>query len=100
MTKTELKNVILKRIERASKSDPVTADEIAEYTRMYGDWTHRKIRLIITELIEEGNPIGSNSAGFFLIRTKDQLQVYLNSLMKKQVALSARILNVYNAFNG
>lgn len=59
---------------------------------------HRIIRREIAELIEMGYPIGSDVNGFFLIKTEKQLQVVFNGLMKKQVALSKRIANLYDGF--
>lgn len=54
-------------------------------------------RGLIRELIDEGHIIGSNSNGYFLIDTAKEMQVYLNSLLKRQMGISKRIQAVYDA---
>ena len=49
----------------------------------------------VRELIEDGHPIGSDKNGYRLLQTAKEVQVYLNSLLKRQIALSTRIQNVY-----
>lgn len=59
---------------------------------------HRIVRREIAELVAMGYPVGSDAEGFFLIKTEKQLQQVLNGLLKKQVALSKRIANLYDGF--
>ena len=54
----------------------------------------------IWEAIKEGNPIGCNGKGYFIIRSDKEMQSYLNSLMRRQIALSERITDVYRAYYG
>jgi len=74
----------------------MTAQEIADRVgiiEMHS--TCVRTRGMIRELIKDGYPIGSNAMGYRLMTTAKEVQVYLNSLLKRQIALSTRIQNVY-----
>jgi predicted transcriptional regulator len=76
----------------------VTAQEIADKVgiiEMHS--TCVGTRGIIRDLIEDGYAIGSNAAGYKLLRTGKDVQSYLNSLLKRQMGISKRIANVYEA---
>ena len=54
-------------------------------------------RLLIKELIDDGKLIGSNIDGYKLMTSGKEVQVYLNSLLKRQMGMSRRIQAVYDA---
>jgi len=60
----------------------------------------RTRKLILQAMKELNVPIGSNNFGYYLIRNKQEMQVYLNKLMKLQIALSKRIEITYYAYHG
>jgi hypothetical protein len=62
--------------------------------------TSPRTRALIREMVEDGELIGSSSAGYKNLTTAKEVQKYMNSLMKRQMAVSARILAVYNAAKG
>lgn len=85
----------------ATETKPLKLSRIAIYMRsMEQDPTNRGIRKVIREAIARGCPIGSNGKGYFLIHNEKEMQRYLNSLLKKQIAISQRIDDVYHAFYG
>lgn len=61
------------------------------------DETYPKTRKIIRELIDEGMCIGSNNNGYYIMQSGKEVQVYLNSLLKRQIAISNRIAAVYHS---
>lgn len=61
------------------------------------DKTYPKTRALIRELIDEGYCIGSKSTGYYLMQTGKEIQIYLNSLLQRQIAISNRIAAVYHA---
>ncbi len=91
--------------ERISKmlhreTEPVTALRLSRYAHLQeSDKSAPKARKMIRELIAEGTPIGSSVRGYFLLKTEKEVQIYLNKLMSRSVALSSRIVDVYHAFN-
>ena len=54
-------------------------------------------RGLIKELIHEGHLIGSTNDGYMLMSTAKEVQVYLNSLLKRQMGISRRIQAVHDA---
>ena len=88
------KSTVLSILKHAT--DRMTAQEIADRVgiiEMHA--TCVRTRGIIRELIEDGYPIGSNTMGYRLLTTPKEVQVYLNNLLQRQMALSTRIKNVY-----
>ncbi|MHC4640091.1 MAG: hypothetical protein ACYS32_00500 [Planctomycetota bacterium] len=80
------------------RSTPITARRLADCADV--DWydasgTRPYTRKLIRELISEGNPIGSNNKGYFLLRSDRETQRYLNALLQRQAALSQRIADVF-----
>ena len=47
----------------------------------------RAIRTIITEMRKEGQPIGSNGDGYYLIKTKSELDKYCSRLRKRAIRI-------------
>lgn len=102
MTPSLLKEVYKHRIVKSLASgDRKTVKEIANWTRMHeSDDSQPRHRALIRDLIGEGYLIGSTGNGYKLMTTAKEVQVYMNSLMKRQIGVSARILSVYNAAKG
>jgi hypothetical protein len=98
MDKRVTKQAILKRIKRTSEKVPVTARDLKMLTTGCDGHDTRQIRKLILELIQDGNPIGSNTNGYFYIRSPKQCQRYMNRLMKQQMEHSKRIADVYHAY--
>lgn len=59
--------------------------------------TYPKTRALIKEMINEGHLIGSTSEGYKRLQTGKEVQLYLNSLLKRQMGISRRIQAVYDA---
>ena len=81
-----------------NSANPMTAEAIASVAGIaeVSD-TSPTTRGYIRSLIDDGYPIGSTSQGYSLMLSGKEVQEYLNSLLKRQIALSARIQKVYNA---
>ena len=90
------KAAIMRKLKKTKY--PITASWLSQEAFMYETGTAPRTRKLIRELVAEGNPIGSCQDGYFLIKSEKELQVYLNKLMSRSVALSSRILDTYNAF--
>ena len=77
---------------------PLTAAELADEAGIaeVSD-TSPTTRGYIRSLIDDGYPIGSTSQGYSLMFSGKEVQEYLNSLLKRQIALSNRIQKVYDA---
>jgi len=89
----------IKRVLQGTSYDrPVTVDEITERIGMFDE---RRTRRYILETMKLYNfPIGSDGRGYFRIRTAQEMQRYLNALLKRQIAISERIDVCYDAFHG
>jgi len=61
------------------------------------DSTCPRTRSLIKELIIDGKLIGSSKDGYKLMTSGKEVQVYLNSLLKRQMGMSRRIQAVYDA---
>jgi hypothetical protein len=96
------KDRILKSLKRKSvtEKNPVTALVLSRYAGFWEAGSAPQTRKIIRTLIAEGVPIGSNHKGYFILRTAEQVQVYLNALLKRQTKLAERISDTYHAFMG
>jgi hypothetical protein len=89
------------RLVGANPNKPIPVSEIASVLCIKDSGSCPRTRKYILSAIENlGAPIGSNSGGYFMLNAEKELQVYLNGLMSRQVALSRRILAVYNAYHG
>jgi len=85
----------------ATYSNPAKVQEIADALDIKEtDKTCPQTRRIIRKALERGLSIGAKHDGYFLIQTEKELQRYLNSLMKRQIALSERIRDTYYSFYG
>jgi hypothetical protein len=75
-----------------------TAADLAGYCLLieHSD-TFPKTRAVIRELIDEGALIGSTSTGYKLMTTGKEVQQCLNSLLRRQMGISARIQSIYEA---
>jgi len=84
----------------ATENNPMPVKEIAAFLVMQEKSDSKpQTRKLIAMAIDKGHPIGSNNKGYFMLRTEKEMQKYLNNLMQRQIALSKRILGVYNAFH-
>ena len=94
-TKDLQKNMIISILASVSYVKAETLAQTA-YINETND-TSPATRGLIRELIDEGHIIGSTSKGYHLIDTAKEMQVYLNSLLKRQMGISKRIQAVYDA---
>ena len=97
MTKFEMnKKAVLSTLKRVKK--PMTAFCIANRCGISeGSESCPKTRKIIRDLTADGYTIGSSSAGYRMLSTGKEVQGYLNDLLKRQIAISQRIADVYDA---
>ena len=95
-----MKALVLEGI-RISSEDRITALELANFSgiRVTHD-TAPKVRSYIRELIAEGNPIGSDTRGYYIITERDELEDVLESLQSRCDAIQERITNITNAYAG
>lgn len=77
---------------------PMTAEDIAIWCGIaeISD-TSPTTRGYIRSLIDDGYCIGSTREGYKMLVNGKEVQRYLNSLLKRQIALSTRIQKVYDA---
>ena len=59
--------------------------------------TYPVTRGLIREMIDEGHLIGSTARGYKLMSNGKEVQQCLNSLLRRQMGISRRIQNIYNA---
>ena len=70
---------------------PVKRRILLHNVRMkFPDLSDRKIRLLIAELIQDGEPISSSEKGYSIIRNVDQLRNAVNYLKAKSKSLAIR----------
>jgi hypothetical protein len=77
----------------------ITVKEIADElgVKLRHD-TGSEIRILIRELIADGEPIGSGHDGYYRITCKEELDDYLESLQGRIDAIQDRIVDVSNAY--
>ena len=97
MTKFEMnKKAVLSTLKRVKK--PMTAFCIANRCGIHeNSESCTSTRSIIRDLTADGYAIGSSSAGYKMLRTGKDVQGYLNHLLKRQMGISQRIADVYDA---
>jgi hypothetical protein len=90
-----VKSMILNTLESGCT---FTAGELSAnaYLNEVND-TYPKARKAIRELINDGNVIGSTKEGYKLLTTGKEVQVYLNSLLKRTIGINNRIQSVYDS---
>lgn len=84
------------RFLRRGSNNPITAREIAEHFNVSDEGVEVPIRDVIRQAIEDGELIGSNNRGFFLINTQQEYETYLESLRSRQRGIANRIRNLQN----
>jgi hypothetical protein len=95
MANQAAKNIIIKGLKDMA-GVPVKAEFISMSAGLVEtDDTYPKARKIIRELIDDGYCIGSSNEGYYLMQSGKEVQVYLNSLLQRQIAISNRIAAVY-----
>jgi len=81
---------------RNMRGTPIKAEYLSNRAGILEtDETYPKTRKIIRSLIDEGHCIGSNNYGYYLMQSGKEVQSYLNSLLRRQIAISNRIAAVY-----
>lgn len=101
MKEDKYTNKIKVALEGITPDYPISANTLAVVLRI--PETHAtcpNTRACVRAAIQSGVPIGSNSKGYFMITSEQQMQVYLNRLLQRQVKLAARITDVYRAYYG
>jgi len=89
-------NQQLIRFLRRGQNNPITAREIAEHFDVSDRGVEVPIRDVIRQAIADGELIGSNNHGFFLIDKEEEYENYLKSLRSRQRGISKRIRNLQN----
>jgi hypothetical protein len=84
------------RFLRRGSNNPITAREIAQHFDVSDGGVEVPVRGVIRQAIEEGELIGSNNRGFFLINSQEEYDDYLESLRGRQRGISTRIRNLQN----
>jgi hypothetical protein len=98
MSNAVMKAKVLSTLNTTSARSRMKAQDLAYFAGVpETDTTCPTTRSIIRDLIDDGHVIGATSAGYCLMRTGKEVQNYLNSLLQREMAISARILAVYNA---
>ncbi len=100
MTKAEIKKAILDILNAVEGDGYITADKI--YRRIsqhvHEGRTQETIRGYIRELVDEGNLIGSSKNGFFIIRTRAQLEEAINYLNYRIRPLHTRAVKLQSVW--
>lgn len=93
---------IIDCLSNTTYADPMPVRDIAEIIGM--DESHiscpRTRKLILKAMKDFNKPIGSDNRGYYIIRTGQEMQRYLNGLLQRQIQISERIDIVYNAYHG
>jgi hypothetical protein len=80
------------------KGHSVSARVIANATNLRLDRTDVKVRSIISALIEDGQPIGSCSDGYYLIETEEELAEVVEQIQVRIRGMQWRIRTVRKNF--
>jgi len=72
---------------------------LTEMQLHYPELRDRKMRLLIAELIKEGEPIASSSQGYSIIKTRGQLNKAIAYLNAKSSAIAIRKNTLVQNFN-
>jgi len=84
------------RFLNIGSGNTITAREIAEHFVVSDGAVEVPIRGVIRQAIEDGELIGSNNHGFFIIETQEEYDNYLESLHSRRRGISDRIRNLRN----
>ena len=83
-----------------TKQGPIKALEINKQLKLeIEEKTFYPIRKAVLELTKEGFLIASNSRGFYLIKDKDELDKYIDSLKNRIRAMRKRIRVLKKSYN-
>jgi hypothetical protein len=95
-----MKDKIRRIIQKRKKDNPIHVRSICAKIGVDegADYSCPKTRDLIRELIFDGNPIGSNSNGYFWITTYDELTEYIDSLQGRINGIEQRIKLIRNAW--
>ena len=89
----------LEILRNATKSHPVTSEELGHRLHLNdieGNW---KARELITEVIRtRGLPVGANGTGYYVIRDMRELKEYRDDLQRRAISILERIALVERAF--
>lgn len=93
---------IIDCLSNTTYDDPMPVRDIAEIIGMNESHIScpRTRKLILNAMKNFNKPIGSDNRGYYIIRTAQEMQRYLNQLLQRQIATSERIDIVYNAYHG
>ena len=95
MSNQASKDLVLKKLQ-FMHGIPCKAEYLANHSgQCETDDTFPKTRKVVRELIDEGHCIGSNHHGYYIMQSGKEVQSYLNSLLRRQIAISNRIAAVY-----
>lgn len=93
---------IIDCLSNTTWDDPMPVRDIAEIIGLHESHIScpRTRKMILKAMVDFNTPIGADYRGFYIIRTAQEMQRYLNQLLQRQIATSERIDVVYNAFHG
>jgi hypothetical protein len=93
------KELVLSQL-RVGKATSVPARVIANEMNLRSDRTDVLVRSIISELIEDGNAIGSWKRGYYIIETEDELEEVIEGIMVRIRGMQRRIKKIRANFAG
>ncbi len=82
------------RFLKRGSNNSITAREIALHFGISDGGVEVPIRDVIRQAIGDGQLIGSNNRGFFLIDSEEEYNTYLESLQNRQRGIGKRIRNL------
>ena len=93
---------IIECLSNTTYDDPIPVRDIAEIIGLRESHVScpRTRKYILSAMKDFNTPIGSDGRGYYVIRTAQEMQRYLNQLLQRQIATSERIDIVYNAYHG
>jgi len=101
MCNVNAKRAILEELKNwdVTEDFPVPVKALAAIAGIDDKESCPKTRKIILEMIEKDKvAIGSNTKGYFLIKTEKEMQKVFNGWMRRQLAMTHRMQALYDAF--
>jgi hypothetical protein len=94
---SHLKERVLEALE-FSFNQEIKAGDLAQFANIseMSD-TCPVTRGIIRDMINDGELIGSNSKGYFIMKDGKEVQQCLNALLKRTIGINKRIQSIYDA---
>ena len=94
--KSQVKSILQ---NHTGKDEAITSSKILDKIGLADENGNPNIRSIITELIQDGEPIAASTKGYYYIDSQQELDEYKQTLHERKAGIQARIDNVENAWN-